>query len=403
MVVGGCPLGEDRRREPLINRKQRNSVGAVCGPPLLFLEAGRMDRRTFMTCCGAVAAMGAGASPTDRRKPKVPAIHVTDLYRPAIDPDDHWDLACVYALAARGDIDLKAVVIDFLPKDKPVEPDIAAVAQMNHITGMAVPVVVGSPNPYRSVADVGNRDARASLAILDILRDSRQPVTIHVTGCARDVAMAGLIAPDVFADKCRAVYLNAGVGSPDPKEAARFEYNVSLDPAAYAAMFKLPCPVRWLPCFERMSQSGQVLEYGSYWRFRQKDILDDLPVSVQNYFASMFAHRLDHKWLSALLAPRDDATLQREREGMRNMWCTAALLDMAGYAVDSDGKLIPQAADTSGGVFGFDPVRVECSNAGVTTWSRDDKAPRHFLFHVRDLAAYETAMTRAMKTILAAL
>lgn len=31
----------------------------------------------------------------------VPLIHQTDLFRPHFDPDDHWDLACVFALAAR--------------------------------------------------------------------------------------------------------------------------------------------------------------------------------------------------------------------------------------------------------------------------------------------------------------
>ena len=41
-------------------------------------------------------------------KAGVPVIHITDLHRPHVDPDDHWDLACVYALAYRGDIDSKA-------------------------------------------------------------------------------------------------------------------------------------------------------------------------------------------------------------------------------------------------------------------------------------------------------
>ncbi|MBN1507805.1 MAG: hypothetical protein JW955_13225 [Sedimentisphaerales bacterium] len=46
-------------------------------------------------------------------KTGVPLIHVTDLYRPHIDSDDHWDLACVYALAQRGDVALRAIVIDY--------------------------------------------------------------------------------------------------------------------------------------------------------------------------------------------------------------------------------------------------------------------------------------------------
>jgi len=32
-----------------------------------------------------------------------PVVHITDLHRPHNNPDDHWDLACVYAPARRGD------------------------------------------------------------------------------------------------------------------------------------------------------------------------------------------------------------------------------------------------------------------------------------------------------------
>ena len=49
------------------------------------------------------------------KKKKIPVLHVTDLFRPHNDPDDHWDLACIYALAHQGDIDLKGVLIDHPP------------------------------------------------------------------------------------------------------------------------------------------------------------------------------------------------------------------------------------------------------------------------------------------------
>jgi hypothetical protein len=85
-------------------------------------------------------------------KAGVPLIHVTDLYRPHIDPDDHWDLACVYAMAQRGDVDLRAVVIDYPPVEpKGHAPDLAAVAQMNRITGLSVPVAVGSSHLMKSL------------------------------------------------------------------------------------------------------------------------------------------------------------------------------------------------------------------------------------------------------------
>ncbi|WP_158500208.1 hypothetical protein [Sinorhizobium arboris] len=45
-------------------------------------------------------------------------VHQTDLFRPYSDPDDHWDLACVYALAASGQPELGGVLVDF-PTDDP--------------------------------------------------------------------------------------------------------------------------------------------------------------------------------------------------------------------------------------------------------------------------------------------
>ena len=77
-----------------------------------------------------------GKSPKSRRK-KIPVLHATDLFRPHMDPDDHWDLACVYALAHLGEIDLKAVVIDFPPKNR--DPDVAAIAQLNYTIDVNAP------------------------------------------------------------------------------------------------------------------------------------------------------------------------------------------------------------------------------------------------------------------------
>ena len=34
----------------------------------------------------------------EKKELKIPVLHTTDLFRPHMDPDDHWDLACIYAL-----------------------------------------------------------------------------------------------------------------------------------------------------------------------------------------------------------------------------------------------------------------------------------------------------------------
>jgi hypothetical protein len=77
-------------------------------------------------------------------------IHVTDLFRPHDDADDHWDLACVYTLTYLKRVDLRGILIDFPKPERRDDPDVLAVAQLNYLTGLAVPVAVGSPDPYGS-------------------------------------------------------------------------------------------------------------------------------------------------------------------------------------------------------------------------------------------------------------
>jgi hypothetical protein len=338
---------------------------------------------------------------------KRPLIHVTDLFRPYNDPDDHWDLATVYALACRGAHDLKGVLIDYPPKRAgDWNPDITAVAQLNHITGLSVPVSVGSPHPMRSRGDTQPYASRGDHAgvrmVLDILRQSNEPVVISVVGCCRDIAVASKQAPALFAEKCAAVYLNAGTGSPNEDLARKLEYNVSLGRAAYAALFDLPCPLYWMPCFEEMRpRTGRVVRaYGTHYRFRQSDILPDLSPRVRNYFASMFTKKSDHAWLSSLYRPPDQAVLSEHGGHMRSMWCTGGFLHAAGSTVTTDGTIVPLDRAGTTAAFTFDPVAVRCTDEGVTTWSHERSARTRFIFHVRDTARYEAAMTKALRAVL---
>jgi hypothetical protein len=61
-----------------------------------------------------VSADTPSPSPADLRLPPVapqrrpvPMIHATDLFRPHCDPEDHWDLAIVFALAYLGRVDIQ--------------------------------------------------------------------------------------------------------------------------------------------------------------------------------------------------------------------------------------------------------------------------------------------------------
>ncbi len=336
-----------------------------------------------------------------------PFIHVTDLYRPHIDPDDHWDLACVYALAHRGDIDLKAIVVDYPPADRPGHnPDIAAVAQMNRLTGLSIPAVTGSPHAVKSrddaQASAGASELQAVRTILNMLRTSERPVVITVTGCSRDVAVAGRQAPDLFSRKCAGIYLNAGTALPDPGLSTKLEYNVALDKIAYAAVFDLPCPVYWMPCFEGTESDGGpvVREYASHYRFRQGEILPHLSARVRNYFGYALGRRSDHNWLGYLEGTPDTTLLAEHSARDRHMWCTAGLLHAAGYTVTREGKTVRRAETQDSAVFDFEPIEVTCAESRVAKWSPGSRSSNRFILRVRDREAYQAAMTKAMKALL---
>ena len=372
----------------------------------------KMSRRRLLGAMGCGATLGTCASQpvlrgegSGSKKRPVPVIHATDLFRPHCDPDDHWDLACVFALAYAGQIDLQGILIDFAPQPRDGHnPDVMAVAQMNYITGLHVPVSVGAPHPMRSRSD-GQPEADASdhggiTLVLEILRRSPEPVIIHITGSCRDVAIAGRKAPQLFADKCAGIYLNAGTGSPDANKAARLEYNVGLGPLSYAALFDLPCPIYWMPCFEEMKSNASVMEYGTHYLFRQGEILPHLSERMQNFFAYVLGKKQDHAWLTYLTGPREEQLLKTMGTQDRHMWCTGGFLHAAGKTVTAEGSIVERDRAGDSVVFSFDPIRLSCSDEGVTRWDPDEAARGRTIFHVRKTAGYQEAMTKAMRSLL---
>jgi hypothetical protein len=337
-----------------------------------------------------------------------PVFHQTDIFHPHADPDDHWDLACNYALAARGDIELLGVMIDYPPW--PGDPAIAAVAQMNFITGLAVPMVVGTSQPMTSRTDVqpGTSAAAhgAASALISALKKSTEPVIINIVGSCRDVAIAGLKVPALFAEKCAAVYLNAGTGSPLKEKATELEYNVQRNPASYAAIFDMPCPVYWMPCWDEVAytvQERRVMEWGTHYRFLQSEILNSLSPVMQNYFIHALDRSSSQNWLRALLEPVNAGLLQKYGVLERSMWSTAGFLHGAGYSVDTAGNIVTVSQAGANAVFKFEPVAVGCKDSGITTWKIDPASQNRFKFHILDLEKYQSAMTAAMRSLLSGL
>ncbi len=349
-----------------------------------------IDRRQLLAgLCGAAAVLNATPLSWAQEPARaVPLIHQTDLFRPHMDPDDHFDLACVYGLARMGKVKLLGVLCDYPPPRHPADPDISAVAMLNRLTGLAVPLVTGSSQKPASRRDklegASPRDLHGVNWLIQTLRESPEPAVITIVGSCRDAALAGRREPELFARKCRAIYLNAGTGAPDRRPGDGVEYNVELDPGSYAGVFDIPCPVYWMPCFERLAAGKFVGErHGTYYTFIMGELFAKLSPPMQRYFLSMLEKETGTRWLESLNRPVDPARLEHWGKQVRNMWCTAGFLHLAGLKMGND-------------VYRFAPVKVECDDAGGTQWTEGESRPARFKFEVTDRPHYAAAMTRAL-------
>lgn len=209
--------------------------------------------------------------------------------------------------------------------------------------------------------------------------------------------------PGLFKEKCKALYLNAGTGSRHPAANDAVEYNVSLNAAAYSSLFKLKCPIYWMPCFEDMkAQTEQqiIMEFGTFYKFRQDMILPYITDRLRNYFYYMLTKSQDPDALGYLTKPPDEQAVEFFGQQLRYMWCTGGFLHAAGYAVTREGVIVPNMRDCNNEVFTFDPIEVTCDDNGITKWSVQKSSVNRFIFHVRDIECYCRAMTTAMRTLL---
>ena len=235
--------------------------------------------------------------------------------------------------------------------------------------------------------------------ILKVLK----PVIINIVGSCKDIAIAAAREPRLFGDKCKALYLNAGSGSRQPAADDKPEYNVSLNAASYSSLFDLQCPVYWMPCFENVRTQLEkqiIMEYGTFYKFRQDEILPHLSEKMRGYFYYMLGRSADPNWLKSLSKLPDKQAVDYFGQQERGMWCTGGFLHAAGFTVTREGAIIPLNEADGNEAFTFDPIEVTCDDRGVTRWSNQKSSKNRFIFHVRDTGNYCQAMTKAMKSLL---
>ena len=341
---------------------------------------------------------------------RVPTVlHQTDLFHPYEDPDDHYDLAVLFALAQRGYIDLAGVLLDY-PVISRHEGDasVIAVAQMNRLCGMAVPAVVGTKlkqkNPQDILPDANEYETAAIRFIHKVLRDSKSPVRFKCGSSAPDIAVAALREPKLFRKKCEAVYVNCGSAFPNPARPDIQEYNVSINRAGQAAVFNgLPCMVNWFPCWNYTLdwKSG---EYGTYFSVQNREVFKDVAVGFQYYLHYMFSKSTDFQWMRKMEIGPSPAEWEKILSGTRSLWATASLLMIAERSVTRDGEIVAQnEIAEKDALYRLEPAEIHADEKGNIHWKKMDSFSQRRIFRVLDVKKYPLAMARAVNTLFCSL
>jgi hypothetical protein len=345
---------------------------------------------------------GVGVGSGAQGAPSVPVIHCTDLFHPHGDPDDHFDLATLYAMP---ELDIKGVVLD-QGRLQLTQPGRIPVSQMNRLTGRSVLAVIGLAESLKAPGDKALEQPAQFQGgvelILRTLRESPTPVRISVVGSVRDVVCAFNREPELFRTNVAMVLAFIGEAS----DAGFVEHNVTLDPQAYVGLMRSGLPVYWVPCFD--GGLWQNKGHASFWRASHRTLLEGAAPEVIQYFI----YALDKETadpLAFLSRPVEPERQERLFAGTRNLWCAAAFGVMSGREVVWDGTrgstVLPQSGEGPAGkpLFGFAEVEVTVSEAGVVECVKGPGSHKVKRFQLLDSAHYERGMTEATAGLLSTL
>jgi hypothetical protein len=340
----------------------------------------------------------------------IPLVHITDLYHPPQDPDDHIDLATVVAL---DEYDLKGIILDvnerFLNASPAGsgsrhDPGFIPVTQMAYMLGRTIPVAAGPSQPLTSPQDdVATRTPREQAGVhllLDVLERSDRNVVVSIVGSARVITAAYNRNPDLLRSKIQAVLLNAGSTG-----GKKLEWNVDLDPEAYKGLWRTGLPIHWYPCATERSGFDPDHERSSYWKTTHAALFRDLSPTLQSWFfyalsrdtRSDFIHLLSEKPPQAAW----DALLLQER----NLWSTVSLVMEAGrvLAKTSAGwRFVSARAVETGKVWPWrlDRIKAAITEQAEVRWQTSAGEGNALLFGREKGPAFGEAMSEALNGLL---
>jgi len=334
---------------------------------------------------------------------RVPVLYCTDLFHPHDDPDDHFDIACLYAL---DELDVRGIVLDQGDRQARA-PGLIPVSQLNHLTGRNVPCATGLSSALASTKDTGAGQPAAHQAgvelMLRVLREAESPVTIITVGSLRDVAAAFNRAPDLFRKSVAGLFVFIGA-----VDTAKPGWNVSLDPHAFVRVMNSGLAIHWVPCFDGglFKNTGRA----SYWRASHARLLQHASPGALRFFVYALSKKETPDaiaFLSQILTADDRKTVLA---GTRHLWCAAVFPYVAGRSiVRRDGawsSVRPDAVQEGEPTiepFRFEPVALQVEADTSIVYEEPGPNPTLRRFQVVDRATYADMMTSVTAHLIGSL
>ena len=313
---------------------------------------------------------------------RIPVLYCTDLFHPHDDPDDHFDIATLYAIP---EFDLRGIVLDqgALQVSRPGR---IPVAQLNALTGRNVPAAIGLASKLASPDDRGLDQGEAFQGGVRLIIDTLQAATRRVdflsVGSVRDLTAAFNRRPDLFRERAGRVMVFIGEAS-DPSFR---EHNVGLDPQAYVGLMRSGLDLYWVPCFDGglWRNAGRA----SFWRAAHADLLGSAPPELIQFFIyALEKETVDP--IAFLRQPVDPARRAALFAQTRNLWCTAVFRSLAASDAPHGPGFVFEAAEAA---IGDDALLGSPADVPARTVQR---------FRVKDPERYASQMTQATAEILA--
>lgn len=338
---------------------------------------------------------------------KVPILYCTDLFHPYVDPDDHFNLATLFAIE---EFDIRGIVLENGVQQYR-HPGKIPLEQMMRLTGRRIPYEIGLGEPLKTLDDDGrdqpDKFQNGVELILDVLRKSPEKVTIFTTGSLRDLAAAFNRDRKLFRQKAGRIYINIADSE------VRRDCNVDLDVHAWISIMRSGLSIYWCARHDGGDRT-RGRGYATWWQFPQHQLLMQSPVLLQKYFTYALSRVKGDNPLAYLSQPLSRQKMYRafqrsssHSHHQRSMWCTAPMLHAAGRKVvktaEGGWAILPDpVSDTAvTNAYTFIPVRVSVDDQGAAAidFQRQGDGQDMFLFKLIDMKTYDEVMAGGLQCL----